>query len=104
MSLELSMDVIIKKRMSVLSINDMTNMENATCGNFAGMCCSSQVMTQREILAKTHDEYGQVMKQLSIQYGSQDPSQSSFSFVPNKGYNPVDIDKEERLIQKKYKS
>ena len=98
------MEVMVKKRMSVLSINDITNQGNATCGNFTGMCCNSQVMTQREILAKTHDEYGQAMKQLSIQNGSHDASQSSFSFVPNKGYIPVNAYREELLMNKAQES
>lgn len=54
------MDVIIKKRMSVLAINDETNLSNNCLSNMASMCCSSKVMDQHEIITKTNEAYGLV--------------------------------------------
>ena len=36
-----------------MSLDDNTNPNNACCGTVQGMCCSSQVMPQRQILVKT---------------------------------------------------
>lgn len=58
MSLELSMEQFMKKRYSVMSIDDNTNPTNACCGNITGMCCNQYIMSQDEILQKTYDAYG----------------------------------------------
>ena len=47
----------MKRRFSIMAINDDTNPNNAYCGNVTGMCCSNKIMEQREILVKTQEAY-----------------------------------------------
>ena len=51
--MELSYDHLVKKRLSIMSIDDNTNPTNVLCGNVAGMCCNQKIMDQREILRRT---------------------------------------------------
>ena len=39
LSLELSLELDIKRRFSVMTIDDQTNQNDACCGNVTGMCC-----------------------------------------------------------------
>lgn len=36
--MELSYETVVKKRLSIMSIDDNTNPTGALCGNIAGMC------------------------------------------------------------------
>ena len=65
MSSEMSMELFLKKRFSVMSIDDNTNKSNKLCGNITGMCCNQTIMKQDEILQKTYDAYGQRISELS---------------------------------------
>lgn len=56
--MELSMEQLMKKRLSIMSIDDNTNPGGICCGNVTGMCCNQRVMAQREILLRTQDAYG----------------------------------------------
>ena len=40
LSMELSYDLAVKKRFSIMSIDDNTNPEGTCCGNPVGMCCN----------------------------------------------------------------
>jgi len=42
--MELSYELAIKKRYSIMSIDDNTNPKGICCGNLTGMCCSSDIM------------------------------------------------------------
>ena len=44
MSMELSMDHIMRRKMSIMSIDDNTSKGNTVCGNVCGMCCNQKVM------------------------------------------------------------
>ena len=55
--MELSYDIAVKKRFSIMSVDANTNPANNCCGNITGMCCGSGVMEQKEILQKTQDAY-----------------------------------------------
>ncbi len=55
--MELSYELAVKKRYSIMSIDDNTNPGGVCCGNLAGMCCSRQIMDQKDILSKTQDAY-----------------------------------------------
>ena len=57
LSLELSLELDIKRRFSVMTIDDQTNQNDACCGNVTGMCCDQHIMPQNEILQKTYDAY-----------------------------------------------
>ena len=57
MSMELSYDVMIKKRYSIMSLDDNTNPNGALCGNITGMCCSDPILDQKDILKRTQDAY-----------------------------------------------
>ncbi len=57
MSMELSYELATKKRYSIMSIDDNTNPGGMICGNITGMCCSRQIMDQKDILSKTQDAY-----------------------------------------------
>jgi hypothetical protein len=50
LSLELSLELDIKRRFSVMTIDDQTNQNDALCGNITGMCCDQHIMPQTEIL------------------------------------------------------
>ena len=62
MSMEQSLDIPVKKRLSIMSIDDNTNPGNICCGNMTGMCCNQRVMNQKEILTRTQDAYLVVQK------------------------------------------
>jgi len=54
---QLSYEVTMKKRLSIMSIDDNTNPQNVCCGNLMGMCCNTRVMDQKQILTKTQEAY-----------------------------------------------
>jgi len=51
--MELSYELAVKKRLSIMSIDDNTNPGNILCGNVRGMCCNQHIMEQKEILTRT---------------------------------------------------
>ena len=55
--MELSYDIAVKKRFSIMSVDANTNPTGAFCGNVTGMCCSQSVMEQKQILYKTQEAY-----------------------------------------------
>ena len=57
LSMELSYDLAVKKRFSIMSIDDNTNPEGTFCGNPVGMCCNQHIMDQKEILTRTQEAY-----------------------------------------------
>jgi len=56
-SLQASLEMNMKKRLSIMSIDDNTNPRNVCCGNLLGMCCSRKIMKQKEILQATQEAY-----------------------------------------------
>ena len=61
--MELSLELDVKRRFSVMTIDDNTNPNNVLCGNITGMCCDQYTMAQPEILQKTYDAYQYVCSQ-----------------------------------------
>ena len=47
MSMELSYDIAIKKRFSIMSVDANTNPTGVCCGNMTGMCCNQTIMDQK---------------------------------------------------------
>ena len=44
LSMELSLELDVKRRFSVMTIDDNTNPNNILCGNVTGMCCDQYTM------------------------------------------------------------
>ena len=55
--MELSYDNLVKKRLSIMSIDDNTNPRGLCCGNMTGMCCNQEIMDQKDILSRTQEAY-----------------------------------------------
>ena len=87
--MDLSYTQAVKKRRSIMIIDDNTNPKNAFCGNITGMCCDNDVRSQKEILRDIKLAYQAEGQEISA------IDESSFAGTPvrlsrkNSGKSPV---------------
>ena len=78
----------MKRRFSIMAINDDTNPTNACLGNVTGMCCNSKILEQRELLVKTQEAYNLNTPIYATTSSSRETTgQSSSRTTPNNNTN-----------------